>query len=90
MELPAAAPDHRVHDDTGQFRRARPTVKERVTCLRVTSPDGYRSTHETNLRNVVTGVRKRIERDQANPVLLRTERNIGYRLVIRVDPAATA
>jgi DNA-binding response OmpR family regulator len=50
----------------------------------------HRGYDETNLRNVVTGVRKRIERDPANPVLLQTERNIGYRLVIRVDPAATA
>jgi DNA-binding response OmpR family regulator len=41
---------------------------------------------ETNLRNVVTAVRKRIERDPANPVLLQTERNIGYRLLIKVDP----
>ncbi|GAA1302541.1 FHA domain-containing protein [Saccharothrix xinjiangensis] len=47
-----------------------------------------RSYDETNLRNVVTAVRKRIERDPANPVLLQTERNIGYRLLIRVDPAA--
>lgn len=45
-----------------------------------------RSYDETNLRNVVTAVRKRIERDPANPVLLQTERNIGYRLLIRVDP----
>lgn len=39
---------------------------------------------ETNLRNIVTAVRKRIEPDPANPVLLQTERNIGYRLLIRV------
>jgi hypothetical protein len=45
-----------------------------------------RAYDETNLRNVVTAVRKRIERDPANPVLLQTERNLGYRLLIRVDP----
>jgi DNA-binding winged helix-turn-helix (wHTH) protein len=44
---------------------------------------------ETNLRNVVTAVRKRIERDPANPVLLQTERNIGYRLLIKVDADGT-
>src|SRR6184192_1474453 len=43
-----------------------------------------RSYDETNLRNVVTAVRKRIERDPANPLLLQTERNIGYRLLIKV------
>lgn len=48
-----------------------------------------RSYDETNLRNVVTAIRKRIERDPANPVLLQTERNIGYRLLIRVDPETT-
>jgi DNA-binding response OmpR family regulator len=44
---------------------------------------------ETNLRNVVTALRKRIERDPACPVLLQTERNIGYRLLIRVKSAET-
>ncbi|AXB41541.1 FHA domain-containing protein [Amycolatopsis albispora] len=46
-----------------------------------------RSYDETNLRNVITAVRKRIERDPACPKLLQTERNIGYRLLIRADPA---
>jgi DNA-binding winged helix-turn-helix (wHTH) protein len=40
---------------------------------------------ETNLRNIVNAVRKRIEIDPANPRLLQTERNIGYRLMIRVS-----
>jgi len=40
---------------------------------------------ETNLRNIVNAARKRIERDPGNPRLLQTERNIGYRLLIRAD-----
>jgi DNA-binding winged helix-turn-helix (wHTH) protein len=39
---------------------------------------------ETNLRNIINAVRKGIEVDPANPQLLQTERNIGYRLMIRV------
>jgi len=44
-----------------------------------------RAYDETNLRNIVNAARKRIERDPANPCLLQTERNIGYRLLIRSD-----
>lgn len=42
-----------------------------------------RAYDETNLRNVVNAVRKRVELDPAHPVLLQTERNIGYRLLVR-------
>jgi len=41
---------------------------------------------ETNLRNIVNAARKRIEADRANPKLLQTERNIGYRLIVRARP----
>ncbi|MBA8922828.1 hypothetical protein BC739_000025 [Kutzneria viridogrisea] len=46
-----------------------------------------RAYDETNLRNIVNAARKRIEPDPANPVLLQTERNIGYRLIIRASGA---
>lgn len=44
-----------------------------------------RAYDETNLRNIVNAARKRIEREPGNPRLLQTERNIGYRLLIRAD-----
>jgi hypothetical protein len=43
----------------------------------------HRVYDETNLRNIITAVRKRIETDPTNPTLLQTERNIGYRLLVR-------
>ncbi|NUT46542.1 MAG: FHA domain-containing protein [Saccharothrix sp.] len=45
---------------------------------------------ESNLRNIVNAARKRIERDPADPRLLQTERNIGYRLVVRTGQAGAA
>lgn len=44
-----------------------------------------RTYDESNLRNVINNARKRIERDPAHPQLLLTERNIGYRLVVRAE-----
>jgi FHA domain len=52
------------------------------------SPDEWppgRVYDETNLRSIVNAARKRIEIDPANPCLLQTERNIGYRLIVRTE-----
>jgi DNA-binding winged helix-turn-helix (wHTH) protein len=45
---------------------------------------------ETNLRNIITAVRRSIEIDHKQPTLLQTERNIGYRLLVRGSSAGEA